>query len=485
MKKSIKRASVVLSAVLAGSVGFAACGEEPQTMEANYYLVSAENGGVDITDSFQSYTMSFKTDGTVRTVISYLGLIEKRESTYTMNDTTVTEKYNGESFTYTIVGNTLETTIMDEFDGAIEVVLHKEMNDGYEAEVDFESVLFGDDIADCKYYNYCPAIIEEKDENGNDVMHVWFCTNRDDGVMMDYIGYRKGVKQANGKWRFSELEIVMQPTPGTWDARHTCDPAVIKGEFKLGGETYGYLMAYLGCITEDYGNNETGIAVANSPTGPWVKVDRLNPIVPWQDGGINDTGAWNWGTGMPALISLDKKGEVLLFYRSGSRGVGVQRWDFSNLDAPNLAPKFTATITSNGMLNSAGRTCSVGIPDFTYDQATKRFYVCSTTGEKNPADVTLTRVNSHSSVAYVENVNSLEDLSTLLQSGNYTWKMAGFVGPNETGWPRNHNPGIVRDAYGYLPDSSKMGVIVSTGKIDWAYENIFTYRLYGNYVDLL
>ena len=72
-------------------------------------------------------------------------------------------------------------------------------------EVDFESVLFGEDISQTKYFNYCPAIISET-ENGKEVMHVWFCTNKDDGVIMDHIGYRKGVKQDNGKWIFSDCD---------------------------------------------------------------------------------------------------------------------------------------------------------------------------------------------------------------------------------------------------------------------------------------
>ncbi|MBQ8406608.1 MAG: hypothetical protein IJY38_01700 [Clostridia bacterium] len=479
MKKSIKRGAVILSAVLVGSVGFSACGGEPEYMEASYYLVSATNQGLDITDYFQSYSMNFKDDGTVRTVISYLGLLETRDSQYTIDGDTITETYAEKSFTYTINGTTLETTIMDEFDGAIDVVLQKEMNDGYEPEVDFEGVLFGRDISDCKYYNYCPAIITEKDEAGNDIMHVWFCTNRDDGLIMDYIGYRKGVKQPSGKWRFSDLQIVMEPTPNTWDARHTCDPAVIKGEFKLGGETYPYLMAYLGCITEDYSNNETGIAVAKSPTGPWIKVDHLNPIVPW----AQDCQSGTWGTGMPALVSIDKKGEVLMFHQSSARGVGVQRWDFSDLDAPNLKAQWTSSM-NRSVLNSAGTRCNFGIPDFAFDPVKKRFYVFGVTNERNPADVTKTHVNSHSVLAYIDGVDSMEEVAEKMRTGNYTWTTVGHVGPNETGWERNHNPGIVRDVYGYIPDSSKIGVIVSTGKNDWAYENIFTYRLYGQYFDI-
>ncbi len=492
MKNIFKNFIAFLLAITA-SFSLVACGggnssnvqstpPENHTLNAVYTLKSATLNGVNVKKNFQNYMLTFTNDGNLKVVIGYLGLTDTRNSTYVSDGTTITETFGSTTYTYTVNGNTLET-VMQDFEDVIQIVLEKVIDNESSREVDFEGVLFGDDISTCKIFNYCPAIIQEKDSNGNNVMHVWFCTNKDDGVIMDHIGYRKGVQQANGKWIFSDLQIVLAPTKDTWDARHTCDPAVIKGEFNYRNTKYTYLMAYLGCVTEDYGNNETGIAVANAPEGPWIKIDHLNPIVSWQDYGVNNDGKWNWGTGMPALISLDQKGEVLLFYRSGNRGVGVQRWDFSNLDATNLQPKFTSTITSNGIVNSNGLKCSVGIPDFAYDAVSKRFYVCSTTNEKNPADITLTRVNSHCSVAYLENIDSLEQLSQVLQSGNYNWKMLGYVGPNETGWERNHNPGIVRNAYGYLPESNKIGVIVATGKNSWDNENIFTYRLHGYYLN--
>ena len=88
-------------------------------------------------------------------------------------------------------------------------------------------------------------------------------------------------------------------------------------------------------------------------------------------------------------------------------------------------------------------------------------------------------------VAYLENVGSTEELCALLRSGDYGWNMLGYVGPNETGFERNHNPGIVRDGYGYLPESSKIEVVVSTGHNSWENENIFTYRLHGAVLEIL
>ena len=84
------------------------------------------------------------------------------------------------------------------------------------------------------------------DENGN--RHVYYCTNRDEGNITDYVGYRTASYTEKGGWDWSEMEIVLGPTQGTWDQRHTCDPSIVKGEFSYKGEQYNYLMAFLGSI---------------------------------------------------------------------------------------------------------------------------------------------------------------------------------------------------------------------------------------------
>ncbi len=133
---------------------------------------------------------------------------------------------------------------------------------------------------------------------------------------------------------------------------------------------------------------------------------------------------------MPSLISIDGKGEVLLFYSSTKRGIGVRRIDLSDLNNP--VEKFTTSISHSGVVNSAGSKCNLGIADFAYDPVTKRLYVTSVTNERNPADITTTRVNSHSIVCYIEGLENMEAAASVLQSGSYTWKTLGYVGPNVT-----------------------------------------------------
>ncbi len=489
MKKFLKYIAAGFIACALCVPCLASCGDGSETLDGTWELSTATLDGKSVKKNFQAFTATFKDDGKAVVSISYLGAYETRNSAYKFDGSKLTETYKGNKYVWNYTESTGSlTTEYRDFEDVITVVLEKKQEDTGPVPVDFESILFGTDMSDSKFYNYCPAIIRET-ENGQEVMHVWYCTNRDDGVMMDYIGYRKGVLQADGKWLFGEQIIALEPTAGTWDERHTCDPAVIKGKFNYRDTEYKYLMAYLGCVTADYQKNETGIAVANSPEGPWVKINTDRALVPWYDDGdhateqqkyenMQGTGSIYWGTGMPALVSLDGEGEVLMFYQSTLRGTGIRRYDFSNLDGA-LTPKFTVSITHGGIRNSAGQSCRIGIPDFAYDESAKRFYLCGVTNEKNPADISTTRVNSHSMVAYLENIESAEALSDTLQSGKYTWKMLGYVGPDDTGFERNHNPGIVRTGKGYLPDSSKVEVIVSTGHNSWENENIFTYRLFG------
>ena len=450
--------------------------DKGQVVTGKYELDKVYVDGEISTTYYITYVIEFKNNYTCSVQIYGLAGLEERESTYYYDGNFITETYNKKTYTYYFSNDKL--VYEDSVNGIkVEFKDYVEKNDNGNQPVDFDSVLFGESIDDTKIFNYCPAILVE-----DDVMHIWYCTNKTSGVIMDHIGYRTGVQQEDGKWLFSEQEIVLAPTPGTWDGRHTCDPAVIKGEFKMQGETYYYLMSYLGCVTEDYSKNETGIAVAKTPAGPWIKVDHLNPIVPWGDpkifgDGSDRNGYTSWGTGMPALLSVDGKGEVLLFFQTASRGTGIQFWDLSDLDNPQV--KWDATRNNNGILNSVGTRCSVGITDYAYDPVAKRFYVFGTTNEKNPPNITETLVSSHCVLAYIDNVESTQALCEILQANTYTWTCVGYVGPDKTGWDRNHNPGIVRDPYGYIMDSTTIPVVVATGRRDYPNQNIYTYRLHG------
>lgn len=449
--------------------------EDYAEVSGTYNLLEAHRNDDDITQEFTLYRIILLEDKTSNVFISNLGLITNRPGTYRLDNDHVIESSSGEQFVYLYskVAKTLTYTYDDFGDEVIIVLKRDPKPEEIDHTVDFSSVLFGEGIDETKKFNYAPTVIIDRDEEEREIMHIWYCTNKDTTVIMDHIGYRKGVKLENGRWEFSEEKIVLTPTINTWDARHNCDPSVVKGEFHWGEETYSYLMAYLGCTTDDYSNNETGIAVSKNPEGPWIKVDHLNPIVPW----ARNNASGRWGTGMPSLLSIDGKGLVFLFYIDSAIVAGVEKWDLFNLN--NAQKLMQAPLMSKGFAKPNNIPTTIGYIDVAYDENKDRFYLLSGTHYQNPVDGTRSLVNSHAALLYLDNITSMTELENVLMSQDYTWKLVDYVGPDETGHVRNHNPAIVTNPFGYIIDSSQIPIVVSTGRNDYPFDNIFTYRLCG------
>ena len=161
------------------------------------------------------------------------------------------------------------------------------------------------------YYRYAPTAIEE---NG---VRTWFwCANWASGVVTDHIVMRVDTWNGSG-WTAGAEKVALAPgPPGAWDDRHVCDPEVVAGEFRYTapGQSaptiYRYALFYLGANDEagSGGVNQVGWALAESLDGPWIRVSTDAPLVA--------ATAW-WGAGQPSAVSLDGKGDVLLFYTRG------------------------------------------------------------------------------------------------------------------------------------------------------------------------
>lgn len=351
--------------------------------------------------------------------------------------------------------------------------------------VDFTDELFGEDINQ-NFYNYCPTIMME----GNDTMHIWYCSNKDTGYIKDYIAYRKGTLSSDGKWTFTEKVLVLSSEGSTseWDNIHLCDPSVVKGVFNYNGETYNYLMSYLGCNNRNNGNNEIGLALAKNPEGPWIKYDA-NPFWNYLDSTeyeIQDAkGKPYWGYGQSSMISVDKAGKVLMFYTKGIKTgtfTPVELWDFSDLNNPQLL--------KSGLISYGGELITMNNCDFAYDPVTNRVYVIS---EDHYGD---TFYPEDGGVDWIAGSNSL--FYTSLGDGDtypgeslfesHSWSKVFTLDKAQTGFSRNHNIGIVTDEYGWIVDPNKVPIIYSMSYLKTDFPNwnktgkwpaLHTYRLHG------
>ena len=338
-----------------------------------------------------------------------------------------------------------------------------------------------------RIYNYCPSIFV--DENNKE--HVYYCSNKDEGNVTDYVGYRVG-SIANNEISYSNINYVLEHSTPTsvWDSRHTCDPSVIKGEFKYQGETYYYMMAYLGCLTSNSCLNETGIAVSKTPQGPWVKCNSLkadgvtpiNPIVPYSEFTMNSN---SWGTGQPSLVSVDKKGKVLLFTTIGSATgtyTNLREYDFSDIDNYVLVRQRNS-ITTEGIKGTVSGASLINNADFGYDEVNHRVIMAKPrqyfgTDNKSPNFVADTI-----DVYYIDDTEGTK-VGDVLFAGNNTskfWKSVGEVNQSLTGFLRNHNTGLITDPYGRIDATKNVGVAFTRSDEEtggtWSY--LSTYRIYA------
>jgi hypothetical protein len=302
-------------------------------------------------------------------------------------------------------------------------------------------------------YNYPgSAFLEEG------VLHVFYCANREPFKIVDHLVHRAfdlGTGEAG------EKTYVLAPSPkGAWDDVHDCDPSLVRADFTLGGERAHYLLAYLGCDTLNCRHNQVGLAYASSLLGPYQKFAG-NPIVPF-DG--PDAYKY-WGTGQPSLLSLNGQDEFLLVYSHGDRnrpGCGYVRFSLAKGRYTALE---SGEVGSEGLLLADHRDAVNNVdvalgPDGLYYMVRD---IISPRDGRFPDFVS----------------TSLEIARAASLKG--PWTHLAFIGPRQTGYPRNHNACLVRDAYGHLPAGNDLAVLYTgngTSKANDELSYVWSYRLH-------
>ncbi len=459
----------------------------PVGTEGYYTLVQKTIDGYDVTSTFVQNYLRLHNGKAYTVGIDFTGR-EEQEGTYRVADTAVEVVMGVKTYSYTFDAAAETLTYTGKVNRR-QVSMQYKYNKNFTAStadggVDFvsQTELFGEPKEE-NFYNYCPSAIME----GNNIMHIWYCANKVSGNVTDYVAYRKGELNGAGKWVFGEKQIVLAPTAGTWDERHTCDPSVVKGDFSMGGEKYAYLMAYLGCKTSDNTRNEVGIAVAKEPQGPWVKVDALNPIANFY--ASPEYSEKSWGYGQPSLISSDNAGKVLLLYSKGVTSgtfAYLEEWDFYDLDH---AKKLRETrLSDNGVVNASGEKDVINNADFAYDPHLKRMY-CIKEDFGYPTDGGVDWIAGSNTLLYID----LGDKGIDALFGTHRWEVGGQITRNTTGFFRNHNMGIVTDVYGKLCDPYKVPVVYTMSDSKEAYPDwnlggqwpaLHTYRIHGWVLDV-
>lgn len=127
-------------------------------------------------------------------------------------------------------------------------------------------------------YSYCPSALKQ----GDGSVHVFFCGNPDDMIMVDNIYHIK----INPDGSKTPAKSVLQPgILGSWDDHHVCDPSVVEGRFTWDNTTYKYAMFFLSNMYGVY-YNEIGVAFSNTLDGDsWIKYPKQIVKKTWSSDG--------------------------------------------------------------------------------------------------------------------------------------------------------------------------------------------------------
>lgn len=295
------------------------------------------------------------------------------------------------------------------------------------------------------FYNYAPSVIQ--DEYG--VRYAYVCQNLEPFKIVDYIYLYKGIPTSKG-YVWQPGTRVLDPADLGWDINHVCDPDVRQYKTRYNGETYSYIMTYLGTDQWDNFHNQIGLAVSKNIEGPWIKYDR-NPI-------ISSASKTTWGVGQSTSIVVNDS-TLRVFYSNSGGGFTYRDGDLRDLNKIKWSEeKFIKNMPSNNY------------PAF----SKKNVYMVSERRE-NMDKLIPTWVGNVAQVYYLP---LSEDLST----DGSKWHKVGAVTPKESGFPRNHNPGILTDPKGYILNDDELIMYFTpamTGE-NW----LWSYDMYSAKFDL-
>lgn len=297
------------------------------------------------------------------------------------------------------------------------------------------------------HYDYAPSFIID----GYGIIYGFLCENKNPFEIIDYVYLYKGIPTEDG-YVWQPGTQIIAPSETGWDHIHICDPDVRALKTRYKGKTYNYIMTYLG-VDQWFNHNQIGLAVSEAIEGPYIKYEG-NPIIPYE---YLDT----WGTGQSTSLVKNDSTIVVYYHNTGST-TGYSRRevilnDLDNIrlgeqeDIPHLRPNSYPALGKDHL------------------------YMVSEMKSEGYEQVVPTWVGDLCRVARIP-------LDGDIFAEEDPWEVLGYVTPEYSGFPRNHNPGFLTDEKGYLPDEDKLTVFFTTGVLgdDW----LWSYDLYSAVFDL-
>ena len=297
------------------------------------------------------------------------------------------------------------------------------------------------------HYDYAPSFII----NEYGIIYGFLCENKNPFEIIDYVYLYKGIPTEDG-YVWQPGTQILAPSEKGWDHIHICDPDVRALKTKYKGKTYNYIMTYLG-VDQWFNHNQIGLAVSETIEGPYIKYDG-NPLIPYE-------GLDTWGTGQSTSLVKNDSTIVVYYHNTGSKTNYSRREVILNdLDNIRLGEQEDIPHLTANSYPALGRD---------------HLYMVSEMRSDGYEKAVPTWVGDLCRVARMP-------LDGDIFAEEDPWEVLGYVTPESSGFPRNHNPGFLTDEKGYLPDEDLLTVFFTTGVLgdDW----LWSYDLYSAVFDM-
>jgi hypothetical protein len=135
--------------------------------------------------------------------------------------------------------------------------------------------------------------------------------------------------------------------------------------------------------------------------------------------------------------------------------MNIREYDLSDISNYVLVREEMKTFT-NGIIGDSPR---INNGDFCYDENAKRFYMAKGRSPFGGDGMDPNFIADKVDLYYVD-ASAYDNPFDIFFDSNRTeqWKLIGTIDQNLSGYPRNHNTGLVTDEYGHMYDSNKIAV---------------------------
>jgi hypothetical protein len=310
------------------------------------------------------------------------------------------------------------------------------------------------------FYRYAPSVVQDTPTT----RQAFFCANQSADEVRDHVITQRAFLQG-GAWVWGPERVVLAPTSTGWDGKHLCDPEVVAGAFKVGTHTYSWALFYTGAHDSGAQTDLNGIAVAfaDSIDGTWY---RWGELVPYPDASCTDAKGC-WGVGQPSVTSIDGKGRMLLFYTQATNLIPTRvvrrEIDLSDMSAPQLGSE--VPVLTDGLVAQQGSSVVLRNVSVVYDGYRDKFVIARET-------------ETDARIASVTEVASIPGAA--VWSGDLVygaWQPLYEIGSATSGFPFNHNAGIVRSLYGTLLDPHSLDVYFTVASGNAPVPDLYSYRV--------